>query len=64
MRGIRKGEERRSIKVIGLRGIRKGEGGLKGDRIERYKERRRKEDWKAKGLRGIRKREERRTGRR
>ena len=37
---------------------------MEGVRIERYKERRGKEDWKALGLRGIRKREERRTGRR
>ena len=34
---------------------------MKGDRIERYKERRGKEDWKEIGLRGIRKGEERRT---
>ena len=37
---------------------------LEGDRIERYKERREKKDWKALGLRGIRKEEKRRTGRR
>ena len=45
-----------------MTGIRKG--GLEGDMLLRCKERRGKEDWKAVGLRGIRKGEERRTGRR
>ena len=45
-----------------MRGVRKGE--LEGDRIERYNERRGKTDWKVVELRGIRKGEERRNGRR
>ena len=32
-----------------------GKGGLEGDRLERFKESRGKEDWKAIGLRGLRK---------
>ena len=45
-----------------MRGLRKG--GLDGDRIEMFIERRENEDWNAIGLRCLRKEEERRTGRR